>query len=85
VAAGSSSLGSAAISAQSFRAEFWAEIWRVVRLIRQISACKCLFNQTRAGLVPASHAGGHRFEFCRAHHLFSVIYACSILAKLERT
>src|ERR1039458_9517578 len=29
--------------------------------------------------APASHAGGHRFESCRAHHLFSRASACSNL------
>jgi hypothetical protein len=39
----------------------WIAIGRVAQLVR----------------APASHAGGHRFESCRAHHYFQLLAAIS--------
>ena len=61
---------------------FWAESgqpwqfpkWRKWFKIRRSSHTGRVAQLVRA---PASHAGGHRFESCRAHHLFSEVSRCS--------
>src|SRR5262249_10114405 len=38
-------------------------------------------DRTLGDMLPYSHAGGHRFESCRAHHLLSA--ACGRASHLE--